>query len=159
MLAGASWAAIAALVNNPYDPKLYVFPIDRHAAAEQMIRDRVAAFWRDYMDPNVCPPIDPERDAELIKKLYPKDDGTEIDLADDNRMPELVAERTTKKAALKILNQQVSAIETEIKTKLGSHSYGRMKDGRITYKLQDYDGYTVAPRSSRVLRILRSRHG
>ena len=155
MLAGASWAAIVVLVNNPYDPLLRLIPVERHPGAEAMIRERVAAFWRDYMDPNVCPPLDPEHDDDLVKRLYPRDDGGEIDLTGDNRIMHLVDELTATKGKIKKLDKYESTLKTEIAEKLGTATYARLSDGRcLSYKLQNHRGYYVAPSSFRTIRIL-----
>ena len=154
MLARACWAVLAVLVHDTFDWQLRLVPVDRHAGAEAIIRERVATFWRDYLDPGVCPPIDPARDDELVKQLFPRDDGSEIDLSGDNRIPELIDELATTKAAIKQIDKQQDAIETEIKAKLGAATYGRMHDGRIiSYKTQYRDAYSVAPTAFRVLRV------
>jgi hypothetical protein len=158
MLANADWADVAALVVDQWRWTLRLFPVARHVGAETMIRDRVAAFWRDYLDPSVLPPIDPARDEELVKKLYPRDDGTTIDLTGDNMAPGLVDQLAVVKETIKVAEKSKKQIETEIKGKLGAHTFGQLADGRIiSWKLQQRAGFTVDPTEYRVLRVGKGR--
>jgi len=154
MLAEAAAAVLAVLVVDTFKWTLRLFDVERHAGAETMIRDKVGAFWRDYLDPGVQPPVDPARDEQLVKALYPQDDGSTIDLAGDPRLPELLDERDEIKARLKADKDRCDAIETDLKAKLGEATYGRISDGRIiSWRLQHRKSYEVAATSYRVLRI------
>lgn len=153
MLAGATTAYIAALVHDTYTADLVLVPVERHAAAEQRILDRVGRFWAD-LDAGREPSVMPEKDADIIKALYPVDDGEEIDLSGDNSIPGLLAERDDLGETLKLAGDRKKAIETEIKAKLGSASSARVADGRrITHRLQRRAGYEVKPSEFRVLRV------
>jgi len=154
MLADASCAVLAALVVDTFKWTLRTFWIERHAGAEAMIREKVGAFWANYLDPGIQPPIEPERDADLVKALFPVDDGTEIDLSADNMVPTLLDERDEIKTRLKADKDRCDTIETDIKGKLGEHTYGRLSDGRrISWKSQSRKAYEVAAASYRVLRV------
>jgi predicted phage-related endonuclease len=158
MLADADWAMVAALIVDQWRWTLRLFPVDRHTGAEEMIRGRVAAFWADYLDPGIQPPIDPERDDELVKRLYPRDDGTTIDLSADNLAPVLVRDLAVAKKTIKDATERERAIKTELQAKLGQHTYGRLGDGQtISWKLQQRSGYSVEPSEFRVMRILKGR--
>lgn len=158
MLGEAGGAVVAALVVDTFKWVLRLFWIDRHPAAETMIRDKVTAFWTNYLDTDLQPPIEPARDAELVKLLYPADDGTEIDLRGDNELPAMVNELDDLKRLLKDGGDRRDEIETAIKGKLGQHTYGRLVDGRmVSWKLQQRKGYEVAPTSYRVLRIAKGK--
>lgn len=158
MLADACAGVLAVLVVGAFRWSLRTFWVERHADAETMIRERVTAFWRDYLDPGVQPPIDPARDDALVRRLFPQDDGTEIDLSTDNAMPILLDEREVIKARLKADKDRCEAIETDIKGKLGTHTYGRLADGRlVSWKLQQRKAYTVSETSFRVLRVVKGR--
>jgi predicted phage-related endonuclease len=153
MLSDATCGVLAVLVVG-YTWTLRTFWIERHPDAEQMIRSKVAAFWANYLDAGVPPPIDPERDEGLVRMLYPRDDGTEIDLRGDNAMPGLVDARADIKARIKLDEDHLETVECDIKGKLGSHTYGRLADGRVvSWKLQDRKGYEVKAISFRVLRV------
>ncbi len=101
MLADAARAMIVSLVVDTFKWSLYAVPIERNAPAEAVIRDRVASFWRNYLDTGIQPPVDPERDDQILKSLFPNDNGLEIDLSGDNEMPGLVADLETARAIKK----------------------------------------------------------
>jgi predicted phage-related endonuclease len=119
MLADAPWAMIAVLIVDTFKWELKVFPVERNPGAEAKIRQCVLDFCRDYLDANVQPPIDPTRDADLVKRLFRRDDGTILDLRSDNAMPMFLDEREALKAEIKKKEDRVSELETEIKSKIG----------------------------------------
>jgi hypothetical protein len=103
------------------------------------------------------PPLEPQRDDELIKALYPRDDGSTIDLTGDNRALAAAEELTETQAALKRMGKQEKALKVELQAKLGEHTYGLLPDGRcISWKHQHTKAYTVEAKDFRVLRILKS---
>jgi predicted phage-related endonuclease len=157
MLAGATWAAVVALVHNEWRASLRIVPIERHAAAEQMIRQRVAEFWAD-VDAGRQPAIDASRDSEIVKALFPKDDGTTLDLSGDNELPALLDERESVAAVIKSNEARKKEIDTDLRAKLGSHAYARVADGRIvSWKLQQRAAFSVPAGEHRVLRISKGR--
>ena len=89
-----------------------------------------------------------------MRALYPRDDGTEIDLTSDNRALTLVEDWRETAGALKRLKAQESEIKTELEAKLGEHTYGRLADGRrLSWRRQHRKAHTVAATDFRVLRI------
>ena len=153
MLAEADRPIVAALVLDTFGAFLRVFDVPRHAPAESTIVERVKEWWL-HVDHGAMPPVDPERDAEIIKTLYPVDDGTEIDLSGDNEILSLVDQRDTTKHVMKADAETVERIDTAIKAKLGAHSYARLSDGRvISWKSQERKAYSVDATSYRVLRV------
>ncbi len=157
MLAGATWAVVAALVIDTFTADLVVSPVELHVGAWDRVRATVARFWTD-VELGRQPQVDFERDGEIVRELYRHDDGTEIDLSGDNRVSHLVEELERAKAQAKELAAHREAIETEIKAKLGTHSYGRLADGRyLSWREQHRKGYEVKPSSARVLKIVNSR--
>jgi predicted phage-related endonuclease len=156
MLADAPWAMIAVLIVDTFKWELKVFPVERNPGAEAKIRQCVAEFCRDYLDANVQPPIDPVRDEELVKRLFPRDNGAEIDLSGDNSLPGIVADFEAAKAIKKRAETEEKIAATAIKAKLGEHSTARLADGRrISHRLQQRAGYVVADTEFRVLRLLK----
>jgi predicted phage-related endonuclease len=155
MLSGCQWGIIATLICGEFDWPLRIFDIERDAALEDRIRYNVEKFWRDYLDVNIMPPLDFERDAELVKQIYPIDNGHEIDLSGDNRALSLTEDLLETQRACKRLAQQERAIKTELQAKLGNASSGRLADGRkLSWRLQKRKAYAVEASSFRVLRIL-----
>jgi predicted phage-related endonuclease len=157
MLAEADWAVLAVIIHSQWQWSLRLFDVHRHEGAELMIRDRVAGFWRDYIDTGIQPSVDPTRDEAIVKKLFARDDGTELDLSGDNELPGLLDERAKLKDAIKLNEKRVGVIDTDIKGKLGNHTYARIRDGRrVSWKLQQRAGFTVQPTEFRVLRIAKN---
>lgn len=152
-LADAPWPIIAALVTDEWRWSLRLFDVPRNAAAEQKIRALVAYFWEAHLDPGIAPSIDPARDADLVKLLYPADVGTTIDLSRDNAMPGLITRLEEIKASMNNLTRERKGIETEIKGKMGPHSCATLSDGRyVTWKLQERAASYSEATSYRVLR-------
>jgi predicted phage-related endonuclease len=147
----------AVLMNGEYDWTFRLFDVERDGELEQRIRDDVTNFFRNYLDAGIMPPFEPQRDEELIKLLYPKDDGTELDLTTDNRAQVAVEELMETQAALKRLKKNEDTLKTELIGKLGEHTYGRLSDGqRLSWKLQQRKAFSVAPAAFRVLRMQRT---
>ena len=158
MLADAPRAMIVPLVVDTFRWDLYAVPLDRNAAAEAVIKERVTAFWTNYLDTGIQPPIDPERDEQIVKLLFPNDNGLEIDLSQDNELPDLVHGLEQSRAAKKAAEQSESVMKTAIAGKLGAAAVARMADGRrISHKTQNRSGYYVEPTTYRTMRILKGR--
>jgi predicted phage-related endonuclease len=157
ILSECKWGVLAALVLTEFDWDLHVFDIDRDPVAEAAIRDNVAAFWRDHLDPGVMPPFEPSSDGELIEALYPEARGTMVDLRGDNRALALVDEWETLKKNARDLDKAAETVKTEMQAKLGAHAYGVVADGRcIQWRNEPRRGHVVEPSNPRVLRILKS---
>ena len=151
-----SWAVLAVVINGEFDWTFRVFDVSPDPIIEDRIKHGAAAFMRDYLDPGIMPPFEPQRDMRLIKQLYPNDDGTELDLTSDNRALVAVDELTETQAAIKRLEKNETALKTELTGKLGEHTFGRLADGRLlSWKLQNRKGFTVEPSSFRVFRVLK----
>lgn len=154
MLNDCAWGVLAVLINGEFNWTLRLFDVQRNDVIEDRIYDRCAAFWRDHLDPGIMPPFEPQRDAALLRVLYPKDDGTEIDLTTDNRALMLVDEWTEVGAARKRLKKSEDALKTELQGKIGEHTYARLADGRrLSWKHQHRKAHAVAASDFRVLRI------
>jgi hypothetical protein len=158
MLADAPRAMIVALVVDTFKWSLYSILIERNPAAEAVIRDRVASFCRNYLDTGIQPPVDPERDDEVLKSLFPNDNGLEIDLSGDNEMPSLVYSLEAARALKKDGEAQEKIAKTAIAGKMGEAAIGRLADGRrLSFKTQHRDSYVVGESDFRVMRILKGR--
>jgi len=157
LLNDTSWGALAVLITGEFSWDFALVEIERNAAIEAMIVNDVQAFYRDYLGPGIMPPLEPERDEELIKALYPKDDGSTIDLTRDNRALALVEDLEQTQAALKRMSKQERALKTELGAKLGEHTFGTLADGRcISWRHQHRKAYSVAESDYRVMRILKT---
>lgn len=155
MLAEASCGALAVLVVDTFKWVLRIFWIERHSGAEASIRERVAAFRVENLAKGIQPRIDPALDDELVKSLFPRDNGAEIDLSGDNELPGLADQLVAARAEKKVAEENVSAFATAIKAKLGAASFARIADGRrISCKSQSRGAYQVAATEFRVLKVL-----
>jgi predicted phage-related endonuclease len=154
-LSECSWGVLAVLVASEFDMVLRLFEIERDLELEASILAGVERFWAEYFDPGIMPPFEPQRDAALIKALYPKDDGTVIDLATHNRAAELADTLIETRAAVTRLKKTEQATATELQGVMQGHTYGQLADGRvIQWKAQHRKAYTVAPSDYRVLKVL-----
>jgi predicted phage-related endonuclease len=134
-LTGLRWAAVAPIVVG-HGVDLPITPIELHAGIIERLTAEVAEFWR-RVENNIPYPMDYGRDGELIAKLYPKDNGAEIDLSSDNELPgyvdQLIEARATKSAA----EEREKEAKAAITHKMGLASFARIADGRrISNKLQ-----------------------
>lgn len=158
MLADAARAMIVPLVVDTFKWSLYTIPLERNPAAETVIRDRVASFCKNYLDTGIQPPVDPERDDEVLKSLFPHDNGIEIDLSHDNELPILVSDLETARFGKKTFDNQEKVAKTAIAGKMGEAAIARIADGRrISFKTQHRDSYVVGESDFRVMRILKGR--
>lgn len=158
MLSDAQQAFIAALVVDTFKWRLRMIPVQRHAAAESRICENVVTFRKKYLETGVQPPMDPELDEDLVKKLYPDDDGTEVDLSGDNQLPEFVSLLEDARARKKAAESDEKTAKTGIAEKIGSASIARIADGRrVSFKAQERKGYYVEPTSYRVMRVLKGK--
>ena len=151
------WAVIAVLINSEYDWTFRLFDLEPDPPLESRILYCADAFLRDYLDRDVMPPFDPQRDEALVKLLHPKDDGTEIDLSADNRALVAAEEFTETIAALKRMKDKQTELKTELTAKIGDHTFGRLADGRrLSWKTQHRKAYTAPASDFRVLRVLKA---
>ena len=70
------WGVLAVLIEGEFGSDFAIFDIERNAVLEERIDYHVADFFARYFDPGIMPPFEPQRDEQLIKTLYPQDDGT-----------------------------------------------------------------------------------
>lgn len=155
MLAGADRGLLVILVVGEYTWDFRAFEIERNPVLEELIVRKVREFWDNYLIPRVMPPVDFERDLEIVKLLYPKGELTEIDLSTDNRALALAEDLREMQAAAKRLETNISKVKLELCMKLGQHTYGRLADGRrLSWKHQTRKAHTVKASEYRAFKIL-----
>ena len=154
-LNGLSWGVIAVLINGEFDWRFRLFDLERNEEIEARIDYHTERFFREWFDPGIMPPFEPQRDAELVKELYPQDTGAVLDLAGDNRALALVQDLDEVSKAKKRAIEQEKIIKAELEAKLAYASYGKLGNGRwLQWKVENRRAYTVPASSPRVLRIL-----
>lgn len=150
-LAGASWAAVAALVIG-HGIELHLVDIPLNRGLIDRIRAEAAAFWR-MVDEGQTPDPDWKLDGRLLEQLY-ETTGEVVDLSSDNALPALCDERENLSKTKSAAERRLKEIKAEMLAKLGSAAIGRISDGRmITAKRVDRKGYEVAPTSYIDVRI------
>jgi predicted phage-related endonuclease len=144
---------IAALVVDAYSAELFLHDVPAHPAAEQRVRDLAAQFWENVRT-GARPKADVGRDAETLVALFPQSvPEPALDLTGDNRLGDLLFERSVQKILIAMGEKKVSEIEVEIKDKLGEHEIAQLPGWKITWKTHQRAEYTVPAASYRALRI------
>jgi predicted phage-related endonuclease len=153
-LCGATWACVAALVVDAYSADLHIIETPIHEGAWQAILKTVAHFWQRF-DAGNEPPLSPEYDGDLVKRLYATEDGSVVDLSGDNELPGLLDEYCRLSETLSAMNQQIRPVEkdreavcTQIKAKLGKAEKAFLPGWEVTWKTQ-----TRKASEFRVLRV------
>lgn len=153
------WAVIAVLINGEFDWQFRLFDVEQDPILEDRILVHANEFLTNYIDAGIMPPFEPQRDEALVKLLYPKDDGTEIDLTTDNRAQVLTEEFVETAAAMSRLDKEQKARKTELTAKIGAHTFARLADGRrLSWKSQHKKAYAVEASDYRVFRVLKAKN-
>jgi predicted phage-related endonuclease len=152
MLADADFGLIAVLVLDNWNFECRLYDVPRHPGAEKRIVETVKKFWAD-VEAGVQPKIDYERDGDLIALMFPQETaGKIVDLRDDNRMPELLAERARLLKIVKDAEAEREAIDNEIKLKIGDAETALAQGWRVMFKQQTRKEHLVRAATFRVLR-------
>jgi predicted phage-related endonuclease len=91
---------------------------DRDTSMGDAIRKRVAKFWRD-VDAGNEPDVNYERDAEVIKAMFPNLRPDPVDMTDDADFEALLTKYDLASMQAKEFDKQKDAIKAEIHHKLG----------------------------------------
>ncbi len=156
MLEGVQWAAIAALVVNPWRWPVHIYEFDAHAPTQAKVRQAITDFWANSIAKRKPPQMDYARDADIIKDLYPEDNGEILDLTGDNYMTDLChryEEAEAKVAAAKADEKALEIIKNEIREKLGDALGARLPGWIINNPTIIRKGYVVKETSYRRLTI------
>ncbi|KAB0269018.1 YqaJ viral recombinase family protein [Microvirga brassicacearum] len=150
-LAGAEWAAVAPLVVGfGLDMPLCHIPINK--GAMERVREAVVDFWQMIAEGREPEP-DWNKDDALLNRLGKTDNGTEVNLSGDNRLVELLHERTILKAEIKEQEGRVKEINEEIVQKLGPHERAYVPGFSVRRPTIERRGYTVQPTTYRQLTV------
>lgn len=107
--------------------------VERDEEFIQILIDREKDFWENHVLAHVAPPIDGSNAAsELLKKMYPQDDGTAIMLTKEDETIldalEVILEE------IKVLETQKKEYENQLKLKLESATEAHSPRHKLTYK-------------------------
>lgn len=154
-LTGSSWAAVAPLVVG-FGVEMPIIDIPIHEGVYERICAEVQAFWQRIAD-GVEPSPDYGRDGALLARLLIQDNGQEIDLSADNMLPALLDERETLKGQIKAHETRCDTIDAEIRAKVGEAQVGRLPGWKVSLKTQHTQEYTVRARTTRPIRVTRTK--
>lgn len=127
---GFEKAYIAVLVGGN---KFIWKEIERDEEFIQILIDREKDFWENHVLKDVAPPIDgSDATNELIKKMYPQDDGTAIMLTKDDDV--LLDAIDSISSEIKALEQQKKEYENQLKLKLENATEGHSQRHKVTFK-------------------------
>ena len=147
---------LAVLVASEFDADLELFDIEPDAELQQVIIEAVARFKTDHLDTNIMPDFEPQRDAELIKALYHRGNGSAIDLRTNNAVGQLVDAWQEQTKDMTRLKKYQDSTKAELQALLGEHTYAQLADGRVLqWKNEPRKGYAVAATNPRVLRLIK----
>lgn len=157
-LTGAQWAAVCPLVIGfGIEAPLIDIPLDNMPGVIEAITERAADFWAMVREDRE-PPVDYERDAALIDRLYAiGDPREEVDLTGSPRVTELVEIIRSARAEADRLLAAVEAAGAEIKAAMGTAEVAHISGGRtITWKTQKRrgpDGRWITARPLRLPKV------
>src|SRR5262245_14329153 len=154
IVTGAKFGVVAVVVVDPFGLDFYEFEVPDHQAAKAKLIAAVKQFWTD-VDAGRDPTPDFERDADVIRALAGRElAGKEFDASGNNELPVLLAQRAALMARIKSDEAHKEAIENEVRFMMKDAERMTGIDGwSILFKTYEYKEYTVAARTTRVLRI------
>jgi len=130
---GLTWGTIAALVGR----QLVVYDYARDEGKILELKLRCAAFWRRYVEGDEEPELLP-RDVELLRELYPQDDGSEIELPEqasswDYMYQVADCDVAAARAALKAAETERDRWSMRIQRRMGAAAVARIGDSRYEW--------------------------
>lgn len=154
-LTGAEWAAVCPLVVGfGVEAPLIDIPLDHMDGVIDAMTERSAEFWQMVAEDRE-PPVDYQRDAALIDRLFAHGDAREeVDLTRDDTATELIEEIAIQREIFRKAEKRVLAAETEIKAKMGTAEIAHVAGGRtIVWKTYRRPNPGGLPTIYRVLRL------
>lgn len=132
-LTGANWAAVAVMVvGNGLD--MHVVDVPIHEGVIDRVRAETVAFWK-LVEAGGEPPPDYHRDGVTLASVYRTDNGTEIDLSDDQGFRDLIAARYAAKQMLAVGEKHVDELDAKIIHRIGHADRVHCPGWRVTRPL------------------------
>jgi len=154
MITGWSMWWMPVLIGNRI---IMVKKIPRNEDVINSIRTAGIAYWENYIIPKIPPaPDGSDSSEEIINALYPKETtGLETELTDEDlaTLTGDLAKLDEMTAHGKALESDIKLIKQGIKAKMEDAELLFVGSRKITFKTENRNGYTVKPKSFRVLRI------
>jgi len=142
-----AWAWLVIMVMSDSYPTHY-FAVPRHAEAEQRIVAAAAEWWREF-DSGALPGTA----AGATELAGDFDDGSWIDLSQDNALPAILDERQSLKATTSEAERRLKELDYEIKNRMGRASRGWLPGYNISFATQHRKEVLLPARDIRVLRV------
>lgn len=136
---GAQWCSLACLVGGN---ALRWFDIERDEAFIKAMTTAHAAFWHQVLDGEMPEPDGSDDASEALKRMFPRDHGAEITLADD--FIEIDRNLCDLKDQAKAIAKRIELFEQQIKAAMGDASTARCGDAVYSWKSSTRKAYTVA---------------
>ena len=146
MVTGRRWGLLACLEVSPSYP-LHIWNVARHDVAERSILNAVAKWWAAF-DAGEIAGTAPS--AELEAAL---DDGSFVDLSDNNYLRTALPERERLKAEISGAEKAVAEIDGAIKDAMGAAAAAWLPGYNISFRTQHRRETVIAARDIRVLRV------
>jgi predicted phage-related endonuclease len=150
IIAGRQVGVLAVMVMNPSYP-VYEFAVSRHPAAEARILAAVAQWWLDYDEGRIAAPAPSDGLTGAL------DDGSVIDLSDNNYIVAMVPERQELKASVSVAWKRLADIDDAIKDAMGAASTAHVPGYTLTWRRQHRKEILIPAKVFRVLRIAPSK--
>ena len=148
MCTGCQWGWIATMVTSQSLP-VYYTDVKRHAAAEQRILSAAASWWADFDSGRLAPAAE----ATGLSEMF--DDGSSIDLSDDNELPALLDERALLKGCVAAEEKRLGEIDYQIKNRIGKARSAWLPGWQLTFTTSHRKETILPARDIRTLRIRR----
>lgn len=144
---GYRWGVVAALLGGQ---DFRTFRVERDDELIALLYESVDSFMRCVREKAPPAPDGSEATLAAIKRIFPQDSGTEVDLPDF--LP--WAERLEKaKEAAALWKKEQDLCEAHLKAAIGTATVARIGDRTYTCKASNRAGYTVEPCTYRSLRL------
>lgn len=145
---GLPWCSIAGLIGG-FEFKWA--DMKRDDALIEKIMASVDEFWFRLLKRDPPRADELEATSDVLKALYPKDNGQTVSLGVDAL--EWAGELERAKEARKALDTEIDKYSNLLKQAIGDNTAALLPDGSLyTHKWQKRDGYEVKPTEYRVLR-------
>ena len=146
IITGRQVGVLAVMVMNPSYP-VYEFAVSRHPAAEARILAAVAQWWQDYDEGRIASPAPSDGLTQAL------DDGSVIDLSDNNYLCEAIPERQELKASISASEKRIADIDDAIKDAMGAASTAHVPGYTLTWRRQHRKEILIPAKIYRVLRV------
>lgn len=135
--------------------RFYYADVARNDNFIDFLFEKLQEFW-SHVQRDIPPKVDDHQaTTEALKRMYPKDRGTAIDL------PDSALEWRDNLALIqdqqKQLKRRERGIENEIRAAIGDHTYARLPDGTgFSLKTTKRDGFVMPDTTFRQLRTVKA---